>query len=679
MVHTNKVLTVSYGTFSCTLEGFEDSFGTMKAIAEYFRDLAADDRYFGAEPPQPDADMLARIAQREIARRVEAHSDGTAIVLRAQDEVTEPAQPEAPAAPVPAVEETVAAATAAAAVVEDAPVEVEPKVEAVAATVAEEAPEPVAEEPVAEEPALEDVVAEEDVAQDDTPVDDMIDDAVADLVEDEPELDTAPEIAPEIAPEVEPEVEPEIEPEIVAEVTPEVVDEAPEAPAADSIAAKLQRIRDVVARDAAQDAAMAPTDNNIEDTLASDAALLETITEAAAEEDYDEEYEDDFVTEEAPQPVETAEEAPAQAEPAPFNLAAFEAVTAAATEDSYDDEDEDDLAGEDTLFSGLDAPEDALDLDDDEEEMSNILASDTPEEPVDRSGRARVIKVKRADLEAAIARGALESIDGEEDDDGSSLSAEDEADLMRELAEVEAEFGDAPKVHPDEDMPRLLAEAGQKMEEEESAANRETYAQLRAAVAATKAEEKVAGDPKLLSVDKDYRDDLASVVRPDRPMTRPLTRPVSKPLDRGRPTAEIAAPLKLVAEQRVDGSDDSARQPVRPRRVTTELLDENMVTDGAGEDTGGFAVFAEKVGATGLSELLEAAAAYMSYVEGREKFSRPQLMTKVRQVEKEDFNREDGLRSFGQLLREGKIEKAGGGRFTASPDIGFRPDQRAAG
>ena len=70
----------------------------------------------------------------------------------------------------------------------------------------------------------------------------------------------------------------------------------------------------------------------------------------------------------------------------------------------------------------------------------------------------------------------------------------------------------------------------------------------------------------------------------------------------------------------------------------------------------------------------------MAFVEGFEQFSRPQLMTKVRQVGPEDgFSREDGLRSFGQLLRSGKIEKIKGGRFTVSDDIGYRPDQRAAG
>ena len=168
-----------------------------------------------------------------------------------------------------------------------------------------------------------------------------------------------------------------------------------------------------------------------------------------------------------------------------------------------------------------------------------------------------------------------------------------------------------------------------------------------------------------------YRDDLANVVRPRRPVGGEdggrATR-TERPVINTKP-----APLKLVAEQRIDVDHNAPVTPVRPRRV-----DRDAMAQASGE-AGDFAEFAENMGATRLPDLLEAAAAYMSFVEGHAEFSRPQLMTRVRAAGEQDFSREDGLRSFGQLLRQGKIEKIKGNRFTVSDQIGFRPNERAAG
>ena len=755
MMNNNKILTVSYGTFSCTLEGFEDSFGTMKAIAEYFRDLAADDRYFGAEPPQPDAEMLARIAQKEVSRRVEArHQDGQ-IVLSALS--TDPVMREpAPVVAFASDPEDVVVSGAGQdedmdeAVAEESAVKAPPAAPVLRAV---ETPKPRVVEEV-EEIAFEDEdAAFEDAEEDD---DDAMLAAIGSVTGTPAEADAAESVEEELEAE-ENDVVPgqpdaavgaffdnadaattadqdafededaayagadnlEVE---ISEVKPAVAD--------NSIASKLQRIRAVVSRraepevpdayledeHAESDAApaeptalIAEARSDIEDALMADevADAVAGLTLADAEVDADvveaEEVYDEEVDEEEDALSALLSRVNRDTGPAEAEKVATDPAPVAQT-DEEDEDDAEDHVG--SLF--------ADDAEDDEDEIAEM-----PEQP-----RARVIKVKRADLEAAIQKGDLEEVSEEEEDSASALdrlapskrgattlSAEDEAELARELADLKAdidgeeEVAEAddveldsedeedtaaydmededdtddlrdrpsrrsllPSLDEDEngDVHRLLTETDHQMDEPESAIRRDAFAHLRAAVAAKKADasiDDVAPGAKGVGA---YRDDLAEVVRP--------RRPVSVETRTERPEEPRPAPLKLVAEQRIDVDHGASRAPVRPRRVAGQRVTESPA------DAAGFAEFAEDMGASSLPDLLEAAAAYLSFVEGREQFSRPQLMSKVRQVGGEEgFSREEGLRHFGQLLRKGKIEKIKGGRFTASEDIGFRPDERAAG
>ena len=807
MINNSKILTVSYGTFSCTLEGFDDSFGTMKAIAEYFRDLAADDRYFGAEPPTPDADMLARIAEREIERRVQAHEDGGKIVLRAEDaapvalpaeEVAAPVA-EAPAAPqepvIDAPVETVAEAPAPkvesftapmpAPVIADVPAaegvaEADPAPEAPVETFADIAEEPAQE--IADEPAEE--IAEE------AEVDAVEAIELADEISAEEEVAEAPaEVVEEAQPEtladdVEDVVEAADNEIPVAEEAAETTDDAIEVEAAvedaaeithpdpDSVAAKLSRIRSVVAQseqpygdtDYSEDEHAADfLETNLADL---DAALAADDAAELASEDLeaeDEPVDVDVAEEESAaeneiaevEEVETPEAGEETAEGETEDLDALLANVTAQSDFEAEAEDDDGAEAEDAAPFELaeDAmvqPEEApvaekTDIDPIEDTLAQLMADALPEggpaeddvegeaiddaeEDVaeDRPLNARVIKMKKADIEAALADGHLREADAEDDsanlfsddddddDIESTLSPEEEAELQRELAEVEADFApeeaeediaetegaedDAPETFADDaedalnealddastasargvdrlqavdqpsDVSRIFDEADSQLDEPESSERRNAIQHLRAAVAATRADQNAGVD---ISKDKDdsaYRSDLADVVRPRRPRAGGSARSA-------RPGMERPAPLKLVAEQRIDTPQD----PVRPRRITTQDLAEVGTVPPNADVDGSFADFAEEMGAGSLPELLEAAAAYMADVEGRPQFSRPMLMGKLKEVEGDTFSREDGLRSFGQLLRQGKLQKLKGGRFAVTDETDFRAPARNAG
>ncbi|MBE1283151.1 MAG: chemotaxis protein CheA [Rhodobacteraceae bacterium] len=687
MVQNNKILTVSYGTFSCTLEGFDDSFDTMKAIAEYFRDLAADDRFFGAEPPQPDAEMMARIAEREISRQVEARRSDEGIVLRAAQPTEAPApalaNPTAPAEPAPVVSEAPAEQLEKQEVRETAePVpDIEEPVELNDAAAEQAVAEAAQAVDQAEEPVIENVA--EVLAETSAPTvaEAPVEDIEPEAVEPEVTPDTLQDDIPAAPAEADTAVETEAAVEIVAEAEPMDVDADDDdntddiVPAADSIAAKLQRIRDVVARKARPlDEAEFSEDEHAENFVSESAReISEVLGEDDQPEDELENRQEDIQDDEIASVLDKLDLSNHRVENTP-----------------------EPAGGDDSLFDDLDQSVEAEEgLRSDEVNILEQPKAETPEAPeaTARPLRVRVSKVKKADLEAAVAQGKLEEI--EEDTDDSTLSAEDEADLLRELAAVEAEAASeqaqdiveqdaeqpAPETAPGSsetrvaedtngsDVSRLLDAADEKLDAPEVSSNRENYNQLRAAVAAAEAERAAGGSIGTHPDTTPYVDDLASVVRPRRPVaaTSRAERPSSQPQP---------APLKLVAEQRIDTPVEN-KGPIRPRRIRTQV--EDNASGSQGTSDGGFAAFAREQGAVELPEVLEAAAAYMSFVEGRDQFTRPQLMNKARQLNEENrFSREDGLRSFGQLLREGKIAKASSGQFTATGDIGYQPE-RAAG
>lgn len=626
MVGNSKILTVAYGTFSCTLEGFDDPFSTMKEIAEYFRELAAQDRYFGAEPPTPDADMLARIAERSSNATVKAEMNENSLTLR------------------PAVAGAGLAAAAGVA-------------------------------------AIAGVSGQDEVVPEVTP-EVSFEDTIAALLHEE-----AAEVAPRVA---EPQVEAEADIPGEALTLEDIVEDQPEE---GSVEDRLARIQKVVAQEAASADADGSADLNADLSDDSDAQDFnaQDFSQASVSE-----------TRSEPESTDIAETAP-EAEAAPVQEHAQEPV----------EEVVQDIVQDDTPEAVLEpAPAPA-------EESAQEAPAPLEETAQTQPPAVSVVrKVRKPEVEAtpepqAVAETTPEpestgadvaeaDVAGADAAEASDLPPEDEAELMAELAAIEAESeasrkGRAEALPPaaDEDqeaLDRLFADTDDRLQGEETSRRHANIAHLKAAVAARMADSGEDGD--LPEDDTDaYRQDLASAVRPRR------ARPVAVKRT-PRPNAPTA-PLVLVSEQRVDAAkaeqaaaaaaaqDDG---PVRPRRVRRAAEDVRAGDDTTAETleavsraaptpvAGGFEDFAEEQGAVEMIEVLEAAAAYTSMVEGAETFSRPQLMRLAAEAA-EDFTREEGLRSFGELLRDGRIEKVSRGAFRLAGDSRYEEParQRAAG
>ncbi len=665
----STILTVSYGTFSCTLEGFDDSFGTMKAIAEYFRDLASDDRYFGAEPPTPDADMLAKIAEQEVSRRVEARSENGGIVLRPRQ-------------------------------IEDA------------APVFAENPEPV-QQPVAKATPAPFVEEDDAFFGGETHGAMLDEDSVAARLQRIREAARA-----NLEQQIDEEERSVDEPEIAKEIVEEFVEEKEDETIVDDLDSLLSDVGKEENEDESTDADLDEAFDEIDDDDLSDVLKLDGDEgDDLAELDNDEdaaELESDDTDENL------------QALLGRFNY-----------EDDEGFDDVEDFEGDDnTATETVEFEDDDLDYETEDEaqpiqarilhvkgaalqDMENVSEDDL----IGYDDDAYEIPENEVDTET------LDAIFEDTEDDASTLSPEEEADLMRELAEVEADEtsevfedgddedgdwgdlldADTEAVVSDEEnlftgdpeealasaqdlsslltdreadgeLGRLMAETESQLTEPGHKKRKTTIQHLKAAFAARRADGNEL-DGKSGNDSVPYREDLEQAVKPRRPV-------LNGPRKTERLEATQAAPLKLVAAQKIvpdeNQSEPIARptlvKPVRPRRVRggNAAVAEDFVTDviaepQAAQPSVSFGSFAEHMGVEKLPELLEAAASYMAFVEHYEKFSRPQVMTLVREVMGEAYTREDGLRAFGQLLREGKLIRLEGGRFTVSDGIGFQP------
>jgi hypothetical protein len=223
---------------------------------------------------------------------------------------------------------------------------------------------------------------------------------------------------------------------------------------------------------------------------------------------------------------------------------------------------------------------------------------------------------------------------------------------------------------------RLISQTDQQLSGAEAQHRRSTMSHLKAAVLATRAEQEATGEiPSAAPTEAElarYREDLEQTMRagageqPRRPM-RSIAQRTERPV-------AAQPPLVLVSEQRVDRP--AYTDAVTPRRIAAEdiahdeLFDEvEPVRAPLGK---AFTDFVGPMQLTTLTEMTEAAAAYITHVGGQEDFARPTVMRLVTSTNAPmTRSRENLLRAFGILMRQGTLRRSRRGQFEIATDSGF--------